>query len=59
MSSIPAGAWFGIVILLLAAWAQDIRGVVVGVVLIAVTSIATVRRRASPDPEAEPSDGGR
>lgn len=56
MSSIPAGAWFGIAILLFGAWAQDVRGMVVGGVLIAVTSLAVARRNKSPEPDADGPD---
>lgn len=59
MSSIPIGVWFGIAILLLAAWAKDWFGIVVGVVLIAATSATMKRRQPPADPEAEPYDDGR
>lgn len=51
MSSIPVGAWFGIAILLLGAWAKDVFGIVVGVLLIAATVATTQRRRPEPEPE--------
>lgn len=56
MSSIPLGAWFGIAILLLGAWAKDWFGIVVGVVLIAVTFVMTTRREPPTDPEVDRYD---
>ena len=58
MSSIPVGAWCGIAILLLGAWAKDWFGIVVGLFLIAATVATTQRRRPEADPEAGPPDQG-
>jgi len=59
MSSIPIGAWFGIAILLMGAWAKDWFGIVVGIVLIAATIVTMQRRQPPVDPDAEPYDDGR
>lgn len=56
MSSIPFGAWFGIAIFLLGAWGKDIRGVVVGLVLIAITVLAMTRREPPTDSDAGTSE---
>ena len=60
MKSIPFGAWFGIAIVLLAAWAKDVMGIIVGVILIAITTIAVRRRQAAADAAGpgEPYDDG-
>jgi hypothetical protein len=59
MSSIPVGAWFGIAILLLGAWAKDWFGIVVGLLLIVATVATTQLRRPDDDPEVEPYDDAR
>ena len=55
LKSIPIGAWAGLLIIVLAIWARDILGVVLGGILAVVTLIATDRAKEDEPPEDDVS----
>ena len=51
LSKLPAGAWAGLVIIGLGAWAKDLYGVALGGILAIVTLILTDREQDQPPSE--------
>ncbi|MFL6021973.1 MAG: hypothetical protein ACJ72O_01415 [Marmoricola sp.] len=49
----PLGAWLGLVIVGLGAWARDIFGVVLGGILAVATLVMTDRQQAAQDAKEE------
>lgn len=54
LSRLPFGAWAGLVIIGLGAWAQDLLGVVLGGIVAVVTLIATDRAKNAEQDQADP-----
>lgn len=58
LGQIPTGVWAGIVVVLAAAWIQDVWGFILGAIIIIATLVTTAYKPEEVDEETEPEDDG-